>query len=63
MRVSTVCNFQESNVCGYVQESESNDTDWIRYVVGETDGSAISSNIPPTDQTFGESNKGSLALF
>ena len=58
IRVSYSCNFEEDEICGYVQDKIVDQTDWLRYEVGETDGSHISSNLPQTDGTQGVQGTG-----
>lgn len=58
LRLSYSCNFEESTLCGYVQEKVSDQVDWLRYEVGETDGSSISSNLPQSDATTGVQGQG-----
>ncbi|CAK8678188.1 unnamed protein product [Clavelina lepadiformis] len=63
LRVSYTCNFEEESVCGYIQDRSGDDIDWIRYVIGETEGKAISANIPLVDNTQGTSGSGSFMLL
>ncbi|CAK8678189.1 unnamed protein product [Clavelina lepadiformis] len=63
LRVSYTCNFDEESVCGYIQDRSGDDIDWIRYVIGETEGKAISANLPLVDNTQGTSGSGSFMLL
>jgi len=56
LRHSYSCNFEEENVCGYIQDEKNDDINFVRAVISETPQLA-------TDNSYGEKGKGTAMML